>query len=187
MTSKALEALTSTTGNKTDCWNTPPEFVGDVLKYFGTLDLDPCSNDEDNPNVPAKKVYTEITNGLAHRWTANSVFMNHPYSQSDKWIPYAVSQYELGYAKEMILLIKLDVSTKWWRSVSQYSWIAVNERMKFGDGTGASPFQSAIIYPGKNLEKFNTMFCKYGTLYAPYYVPLKNLSHGIETPLTKVL
>ena len=187
MTSKALEALTSTTGNKTDCWNTPPEFVGDVLKYFGTLDLDPCSNDEDNPNVPAKKVYTEITNGLAHRWSANSVFMNHPYSQSDKWIPYAVSQYELGYAKEMILLIKLDVSTKWWRSVSQYSWIAVNERMKFGDGTGASPFQSAIIYLGKNLDKFNTMFCKYGTLYAPYYVPLKNLSHGIETPLTKVL
>jgi phage N-6-adenine-methyltransferase len=187
MTSKALEALTSTTGNKTDCWNTPPEFVGDVLKYFGTLDLDPCSNDEDNPNVPAKRVYTEITNGLAHRWTANSVFMNHPYSQSDKWIPYAVSQYELGYAKEMILLIKLDVSTKWWRSVSQYSWIAVNERMKFGDGTGASPFQSAIIYLGKNLDKFNTMFCKYGTLYAPYYVPLKNLSHGIETPLTKVL
>ena len=187
MTSKALESLTSTTGNKTDCWNTPPEFVGDVLKYFGTLDLDPCSNDEDNPNVPAKKVYTEITNGLAHRWTANSVFMNHPYSQSDKWIPYAVSQYELGYAKEMILLIKLDVSTKWWRSVSQYSWIAVNERMKFGDGTGASPFQSAIIYLGKNLDKFNTMFCKYGTLYAPYYVPLKNLSHGIETPLTKVL
>ena len=187
MTSKALEALTSTTGNKTDCWNTPPEFVGDVLKYFGTLDLDPCSNDEDNPNVPAKKVYTEITNGLAHRWTANSVFMNHPYSQSDKWIPYAVSQYELGYAKEMILLIKLDVSTKWWRSVSQYSWIAVNERMKFGDGTGATPFQSAILYLGKNLEKFNTIFCKYGTLYAPYYVPLKNLSHGIETPLTKVL
>ena len=176
MASKALEALTSTTGNKTDCWNTPPEFVGDVLKYFGTLDLDPCSNDEDNPNVPAKKVYTEITNGLAHRWTANSVFMNHPYSQSDKWIPYAVSQYELGYAKEMILLIKLDVSTKWWRSVSQYSWIAVNERMKFGDGIGAAPFQSAIIYLGKNLEKFNTMFCKYGTLYAPYYVPLKNLS-----------
>ena len=187
MTSKALEALTSTTGNKTDCWNTPPEFVGDVLKYFGTLDLDPCSNDEDNPNVPAKKVYTEETNGLAHQWVADSVFMNHPYSQSDKWIPYAVSQYELGYAKEMILLIKLDVSTKWWRSVSQYSWIAVNERMKFGDGTGASPFQSAIIYLGKNLEKFNTIFCKYGTLYAPYYVPLKNLSHGIETPLTKVL
>ena len=49
MPSTALKALTATTGNKTDCWNTPPEFVGDVLRYFGTLDLDPCCNDEDNP------------------------------------------------------------------------------------------------------------------------------------------
>ena len=183
MSSTALKALTATTGNKTDCWNTPPEFVGDVVKYFGTLDLDPCCNDEDNPNVPARKVYTEKTNGLAHEWIADSVFMNHPYSNSKEWIPYAVSQYELGHAKEMILLIKLDVSTKWWRSVSQYSWIAINKRLKFGDGKGAAPFQSAIIYLGKNLDRFNEIFGKYGTLYVPH----KKVTQEVETPLIKLL
>ena len=183
MTSSALKALTATTGNKTDCWNTPPEFVGDVLKYFGTLDLDPCCNDEDNPNVPARKVYTEKTNGLAHEWIADSVFMNHPYSNSKEWVPYAVSQYELGHAKEMILLIKLDVSTKWWRSVSQYSWIAINKRLKFGDGKGAAPFQSAIIYLGKNLDRFNDVFGKYGTLYVPH----EKVTQEVETPLIKLL
>ena len=183
MTSSALKALTATTGNKTDCWNTPPEFVGDVLKYFGTLDLDPCCNDEDNPNVPARKVYTEKTNGLAHEWIADSVFMNHPYSNSKEWVPYAVSQYELGHAKEMILLIKLDVSTKWWKSVSQYSWIAINKRLKFGDGKGAAPFQSAIIYLGKNLDRFNDVFGKYGTLYVPH----KKVTQEVETPLIKLL
>ena len=183
MTSSALKALTATTGNKTDCWNTPPEFVGDVLRYFGTLDLDPCCNDEDNPNVPARKVYTEKTNGLAHEWIADSVFMNHPYSNSKEWVPYAVSQYELGHAKEMILLIKLDVSTKWWRSVSQYSWIAINKRLKFGDGKGAAPFQSAIIYLGKNLDRFNEVFGKYGTLYVPH----KKVTQEVETPLIKLL
>ena len=183
MPSTALKALTSTTGNKTDCWNTPPEFVGDVLRYFGTLDLDPCCNDEDNPNVPARKVYTEKTNGLAHEWIADSVFMNHPYSNSKEWVPYAVSQYELGHAKEMILLIKLDVSTKWWRSVSQYSWIAINKRLKFGDGKGAAPFQSAIIYLGKNLDRFNEVFGKYGTLYVPH----KKVTQEVETPLIKLL
>ena len=183
MPSTALKALTSTTGNKTDCWNTPPEFVGDVLRYFGTLDLDPCCNDEDNPNVPARKVYTEKTNGLAHEWIANSVFMNHPYSNSKEWVPYAVSQYELGHAKEMILLIKLDVSTKWWKSVSQYSWIAINKRLKFGDGKGAAPFQSAIIYLGKNLDRFNEVFGKYGTLYVPH----KKVTQEVETPLIKLL
>ena len=183
MPSIALKALTSTTGNKTDCWNTPPEFVGDVIKYFGTLDLDPCCNDENNPNVPAKKVYTEKTNGLAHEWIADSVFMNHPYSNSKEWVPYAVSQYELGNSKEMILLIKLDVSTKWWKSVSQYSWIAINKRLKFGDGKGAAPFQSAIIYLGKNLTKFNQVFGKYGTLY----VPFKKVSQEELNPIANVL
>ena len=135
------------------------------------------------PNVPARKVYTEKTNGLAHEWIANSVFMNHPYSNSKEWVPYAVSQYELGHAKEMILLIKLDVSTKWWRSVSQYSWIAINKRLKFGDGKGAAPFQSAIIYLGKNLDRFNEVFGKYGTLYVPH----EKVTQEVETPLTKLL
>jgi phage N-6-adenine-methyltransferase len=166
MTSSALKALTATTGNKTDCWNTPPAFVADVIAFFeGSLDLDPCSNDEQNPNVPANKVYTETTNGLKHDWVAESVFMNHPYSNSKEWIPYAARQYEIGNSKEMILLIKLDVSTVWWRSISSYPWIAVNRRLKFGDGKGAAPFQSAIIYLGNRLERFNTIFGKYGTLY----------------------
>ena len=184
MTSTALKALTATTGTRTDCWNTPPEFVGDVLEFFDNkLDLDPCCNDIENPNVPAKKLFDEKINGLAQDWVAESVFMNHPYSNSKEWIPYAVSQYELGYAKELILLIKLDVSTKWWRSVSQYPWLAINKRMRFGAASSAAPFQSAVVYLGKNLDKFNDVFGKYGTLYVPH----KKVSQQIETPLSQLL
>lgn len=166
MTSTSLKALTATTGNRTDCWCTPIEFVGDVMKFYGgSLDLDPCSDSEDNPNVPAKKVYTEQTNGLAHDWIADSVFVNHPYSNSKNWIPYAASQYEMGNSKEIILLIKLDISTKWWNSISKYPWIAVNKRLKFGDGKNAAPFQSAIIYLGTDLERFKSVFGKYGPMY----------------------
>lgn len=168
MASTALKALTATTGNRTDCWNTPIEFVADVIKFFnGSIDLDPCSNDEKCPNVPAKKVYTETTNGLAHEWIADSVFMNHPYSDSKRWIPYAAHQYECGNSKEMILLIKLDVSTKWWTSIEKYPWIAVNKRLKFGQVKGAAPFQSAIIYLGNDLKRFKSIFSKYGQLYVP--------------------
>ena len=168
MTSSALKALTANTGNRKDTWNTPPEFVGDVLKFFGgRIGLDPCSNSADDPNVPADKVYTEQTNGLKQSWVADSVFMNHPYSDSKTWVPHAAAQYECGNAKEMVLLIKLDVSTKWWTAVAKYPWIAVNRRLKFGDGKGAAPFQSAIIYLGPNLDKFKTAFGKYGQLYVP--------------------
>ena len=167
MTSTALKALTATTGNRTDKWNTPLDFVADVIKFFGTIDLDPCCNDVDNPNVPALNYYTEETNGLAHDWHGK-VFVNHPYSNSKEWIPYAALQYESGNAQELVLLIKLDVSTKWWQSVSKYPWIAVNTRMRFGSAKSASPFQSAIIYLGKDLKRFNDIFGKYGTLYVPW-------------------
>ena len=163
----ALSALTATTGNRKDTWNTPLDFVQDVVKFFGTIDLDPCCNDIDNPNVPALNYYTEKTNGLAHDWHGK-VFMNHPYSDSRTWVPYAVLQYESGNAEELVLLIKLDISTKWWQSVSKYPWIAINKRMKFGNGQGAAPFQSAIIYLGKNLDKFNQCFGKYGQLYVAH-------------------
>lgn len=167
MTSTALQALTATTGNRTDCWNTPRDFVADVLSFFdGQIDTDPCCNDKENPNVPANILYDESDNGLARDWMGN-VFMNHPYSNSKQWVPYASLQYESGNATEMVLLIKLDVSTKWWQSVSSYPWIAVNKRLKFGSGKGAAPFQSAIIYLGKDLDRFIETFGKYGPCYKP--------------------
>lgn len=170
MTSNALKALTASTGTRTDCWNTPQEIVRDVLDFFeGELELDPCSNSEENPNVPAQRVYTEESNGLAHPWVAKSVFMNHPYSESRLWIPYAAEQYECGNAKELVLLIKLDISTRWWSRIDCYPWIAINRRLKFGDGKSAAPFQSALVYLGKDLKGFINIFGKYGTMYVPYY------------------
>lgn len=166
MTSNALRALTANTGTRTDCWNTPREIVNDIIEFFeGEIELDPCSNDENNPNVPALRVYTEETNGLEHPWIAKSVFMNHPYSESKLWVPYAAEQYECGNARELILLIKLDVSTKWWNRISNYPWIAINRRLKFGDGRNAAPFQSALVYLGIDLERFKNRFQKYGQLY----------------------
>ena len=175
MASTSLQALTASTGNRHDCWNTPTEIVADVLLFFNqNLELDPCSNSQEYPNVPAKTVYTEETNGLAHKWIAESVFMNHPYSESKLWVPYAVSQYECGNAKELILLVKLDVSTKWWKFVSKYPWVAVNKRLKFGTSKSAAPFQSAIVYLGNRLENFIEIFGKYGTAYVPVFSPSNN-------------
>ena len=141
--------------------------MADVIAFFnGKIDTAPCCNDKSNPNVPATTLYDESDNGLARDWKGN-VFMNHPYSDSKTWVPYATVQYESGIAKEMVLLIKLDVSTKWWQSVASYPWIAVNKRLRFGEGKGAAPFQSAIIYLGDDLERFKAVFGKYGTCYAP--------------------
>ena len=59
----------------------------------------------------------------------------------------------------------------------------VNKRLKFGDGRGAAPFQSAVVYLGEDLDRFNDVFGKYGKLYVPH----RNLSHNMQTNLSKLL
>ena len=160
-----LQVLTSTTGTKTDCWNTPQHVVDDVLRFFdNNLALDPCSNSQSSPNVAATKLYTKGMNGLGKQWNEPTVFMNHPYSQSKLWIPYAVQQQE-KYGNEMLLLIKLDVSTRWWKHVATKPWLAYNRRLRFGNAPSAAPFQSAMIYLGSDLNKFIDVFTKDGYIY----------------------
>ena len=166
MPAASLAALTASTGNRTDCWNTPTEIVDKVVEFFGgPVELDPCSNDRDNPNIPCIRCFTEEDDGLAHQWNANSVFVNHPYSDSKHWIPYARRQFDEGNAEEMILLIKLDISTKWFRSIADLPWIAISKRLRFGDSKGAAPFQSALIYLGKNPGRFHAVFGDLGPMY----------------------
>ena len=85
----------------------------------------------------------------------------------------------------MILLIKLDISTKWWTSISSYPWIAVNRRLKFGSGKGAAPFQSAIVYLGNRIERFNDTFEKYGPLYV--CATCGTVPTITQTPLTRAM
>ena len=168
MPSASLAALTATTGNKTDCWNTPKEIIDKVLEFYCfKIELDPCSNSHLNPNIPSDFGITEAEDGLSQPWLAETVFLNHPYSDSKRWIPYARQQYDCGNAKEIVMLIKLDISTKWFKSIANFPWVAINKRLKFGDATGAAPFQSAIFYLGPNFNRFFQVFGDLGHCYLP--------------------
>ena len=161
----SLKVLTATTGNRKDTWNTPQHVLSKVYEFFPKLELDPCCDDKANPNVKAQRYFDEDDDGLAQPWNADTVFMNHPYSKSKLWIPYAVQQYKL-HNNEMLLLIKLDISTKWWRYVASYPWLAYNTRLRFGDGKHAAPFQSAMIYLGNRIEQFHNVFQEDGFIYS---------------------
>jgi hypothetical protein len=39
-----------------------------VIAYMGAIDLDPCSNSKEIPNIPAARHYTIQDNGLVQPW-----------------------------------------------------------------------------------------------------------------------
>ena len=73
--------------------------------------------------------------------------------------------FDESYVHELIMLIKLDVSTKWFQSIADRPWIAINRRLRFGDGKGAAPFQSALFYLGPDPGRFFQVFGDLGHSY----------------------
>ena len=65
MPAASLAALTATTGNRKDTWDTPKEIVDKVVEYFGgPVELDPCCNDRDKPNVPCHSCLLKMMTDL---------------------------------------------------------------------------------------------------------------------------
>ncbi len=64
----------------TDKWNTPQNILKAVTEVLGAIDLDPCSNSHEVPNVTATKHYTEEDDGMKYPWNGR-VFMNPPYGE----------------------------------------------------------------------------------------------------------
>ena len=58
-------------------WYTPNHIIERVLGMFEGIDLDPCSNSHEVPNVPAQAHYTQADDGLAQPWHGY-VYMNPP-------------------------------------------------------------------------------------------------------------
>jgi hypothetical protein len=134
---------------------------------MGHIDLDPCSNSHESPNVPAKYYYTKEMDGLSLDWFGN-VYMNPPYGREIiVWVDYLVDQLRKGNIKQAIALLPARTDTKWFQRLSDYPVCFVNGRLKFGDATNSAPFPSAIFALGISSNKFAQHFEHIGRIYSP--------------------
>ena len=145
---------------------TPEEIVCAVIDCFGTIDLDPCSNSHDDPNVPATTHYTEQDNGLCREWHGR-VFMNPPYGREiGKWIDKLRSEYDAGNVTEAIALVPARTDTDWFdRLIEGYRLQCfVHGRLVFVGNDNSAPFPSAIVYLGDNDRAFFDTFTIFGRI-----------------------
>src|ERR1017187_9254128 len=139
------------TSKATD-WCTPPEIYLPVQKFFGEIDLDPCSNPKSG--VPAKKRYMlELgQDGLKAEWKGR-VYCNPPYGRGLKdWIEKADYEADtVDHASEVILLIPAAVGTKnWQETIFRYAngICFLKGRIKFQGATASAPMACALVYFG---------------------------------------
>jgi hypothetical protein len=147
-----------------ECY-TPLEIVGRVLEVFGEIDLDPCSNSHEEPNIPARSHYTQDDNGLSRQWHGR-VYMNPPYGRElSDWIGHLRDEYKAGRVTEAIALVPSRTDTEWFRKVREYPRCFIFGRLRFIGQENSAPFPSMLVYMGDNLESFVEAFSDIGDIY----------------------
>lgn len=60
---------------RNSCYGTPAHLVADARKVMGSIDIDPCTDEEQNQGVvKATMFYDEETDGLTHHWDYSALF-----------------------------------------------------------------------------------------------------------------
>lgn len=146
-------------------WYTPPEIIEAVVQTFGEIDLDPCSNSQENPNIPAKHHYTKEDDGLKKEWFGK-VYMNPPYGREVKeWVQKIRDEYRNEKITDGIVLVAARTDTEWFNILNDFLWCAIKGRLTFSNCGNNAPFPSAVFYLGENIEGFYGAFSKFGPIY----------------------
>lgn len=148
---------------------TPKGIIDRTLKLFEyTIDLDPCSNSIEHPNIPADNHFTEADDGLMHPWHGR-IFCNPPYGREVKdWVYKFISEYNGGNMTEGLLLIASRTDTKAFHLMSGHPCCLIKGRLRFSNLPNQAPFPSAIFYVGPNGDKFFEYFKDLGSIWIDY-------------------
>lgn len=151
------------TSDETDEWSSPREIVEPLRDAIGGFDLDPCSGAESSPFADA--TFTESDDGLSQEWFG-SVWVNPPYSNVAEWTDKAIEAVEDGDADCIFYLCKGDSSTNWWQRGAKAATtvVAIDHRLKFGDGENSAPFASHILIFGTPPQETLHACSEYGIL-----------------------
>jgi len=159
-------------------WGTPEKYVNAVRRVFGgQIALDPCANHYSIVN--AKTEYRlPWQDGLRESWDFPTIYVNPPYGADRErnttikhWL-FRCAQAHKKHGAEVLALIPVATNTRHWK---EYVWgratavcFLYDTRLRFlvmgkDRGKGA-PMSCAMVYWGKNYDRFLNVFLEFGAV-----------------------
>lgn len=140
-------------------WNTPENVLA-LIRRFGVIGLDPCSNA--NSLVGAAEEWSLERDGdsLPKDWTGYGlIYVNPPYGS--EIVPFARKMQDEGKrGAEIIALLPARTDARWWQHhiTSARAVCFWKGRLKFLGAPSSAPFPSALAYWGPRPERFADFF-----------------------------
>lgn len=171
-------------------WGTPEKYVSAVRDFFnGSIALDPCSN---NSSIVHAEVEYRLPqdDGLKASWDFPTIYVNPPYGIDKErgtsiklWLGRCALAHQ-EHRAEVLALVPVATNTGHWKNYVFGQATAVcflsDTRLKFlvngQDGGKGAPMSCAMIYWGRDFDRFWADFSKYGAV-----VDLRNLKNQART------
>ena len=151
--------------SNSDEWYTTADIIDRVVRVMGAIDLDPCSNSHEDPNVPAAKHYTKDDDGLDLDWVGR-VYMNPPYGLAiPNWVEKLLSEYAAGRLTEAVVLVPARTDTRWFRMLRDFPRCFMFGRVRFNGHVNSAPFPTMLVGIGVDREKFLAVTGEMGDVY----------------------
>lgn len=158
-------------------WYTPAPYVDAARAVMGGIDLDPASCEFANKTVKAKQFYTQEQNGLLKYWRGR-VWLNPPYGRDDNnnsnqsvWSRKLINEYKHGGVEAAVLLVNAVPGNKWFSPLWEFPICFVDHRIRFYNqqtDTGQPTQSNALVYLGKDNDRFADFFSKFGVVAVRY-------------------
>ena len=186
-------------GGKQD-WVTPPKYANPIKEFFGgNIHLDPCSNSFSI--IHAQVEYSPHDhNGLYESWDFPTIYVNPPYGADREsgttiknWIRRCEEANRL-YKSEVLALVPVATNTAHWKNYIYGKATAVcflyDTRLRFlvnGEDSGkGAPMSCAMVYWGKDYEKFEKIFLRFGATVNIENLKGVSIGEGGKDPLAVV-
>lgn len=162
-----------------DTWCSPRKVTIPLAQFHrGPVDFDPCSN----PRSLVKARKSLHAGGLHLPWRLSrpvnaAVYENPPYSKNDLWTQKAMNEIIVGNVEDLVRLVMVSTSTKWWRQqcgvipttvdvngqrrarVPRNPRLCFTKRLKFiGDKDCGARFDTVLVYYGDRARAFEKEF-----------------------------
>jgi len=159
-------------------WCTPRKYVDAISEFYDNrIDLDPCSNEDSIVNARVEYQLPR-KNGLKMSWDYQKIYVNPPYGLDKEqntsikdWIRLCAQAHQ-QHDSDVLALIPVAVNTRHWKEyifgkANSVCFLA-DTRLKFiinGDEENkGAPMACAMVYWGKDTEKFYNIFSKFGAV-----------------------
>ena len=169
MTDRPTRFTTGMRSSDSHEWFTPERILAPVRAVVGVIDLDPCSHEDAQRDVQARRYYTEADDGLAQSWASQSLYLNPPYGrQIGAWTDRLILDYAAGTVRTALALLPGRTDTDWFTPLFAYPICFVHGRLNFSGYAAGAPFPSVVVYFGADLARFAQVFGQIGPIMLPF-------------------